>query len=198
MKNLTGALNVLTLKPALEDLENGVAAKEKEYVWYGRLTDLSVLEKAIGKEAQSQASIKQNNGTIRVRKVTENGSVRFVLTAKAWKGRGECDEVSQASSNDLYDVFCKMAGQTMDKVRFKFPGPNNTVFELDMFTNPDGSYKEWCKVDWEVPDVVTDFPPLPFVLEDVIFGGNDDYTPEQRKEVDRLLNKEFVNEIKAA
>jgi hypothetical protein len=49
-----------------------------------------------------------------------------------------------------------------------------------------------------VPDVVTDFPPLPFVLEDVIFGGNDDYTPEQRKEVDRLLNKEFVNEIKAA
>jgi hypothetical protein len=35
MKNLTGALNILTLKPALEDLENGVAAKEKEYVWYG-------------------------------------------------------------------------------------------------------------------------------------------------------------------
>lgn len=186
-------LKILELSPGLEDLENGVAAKEKEYVWYGRMTDLTQLEKATGKEGQSQASVKQNNGTIRVRKVTDNGQVRYVLTAKAWKGRGECDEVSQGSSEDLYNVFCSMAGETQDKIRFKFPGPNNTVFELDMFVNPDGSFKEWCKVDWEVPDVVTEFPALPFVLEDVIFGGNDDYTPEQRKQIDNLQNKVFTN-----
>lgn len=189
------SLNILDFKPALEDLENGVAAKEKEYVWYGRLTDRSVLEKAISTEVQSQASLKINDCTLRVRKIIGNGSMRFVMTGKRWIGRGECSECSHASSQDMYDIFCAMAGQTMDKIRFKFQGPGDTVFELDMFTNPDGSFKEWCKVDWEVPMAVTEFPALPFVLEDVIFGGNDDYTAEQRKSVDKLLNKEFINPV---
>lgn len=189
------SLSILSLTPALEDLENGIAAKEKEYVWYGRLTDLSVLEKAIAKEVQSQASLKINDCTLRVRKVIDNGEMRFVMTGKRWVGRGECQECSHASSKDMYDIFCAMAGQTMDKIRFKFQGPGDTVFELDMFTNPDGSFKEWCKVDWEVPEAVTEFPALPFTLQDIIFGGNDDYTPEQRKAVNKLLNEEFVNQF---
>lgn len=188
-------LNILHLNQGLEDLENGIAAKEKEYVWYGRLTDTSVLERATHSEQQSQATIKQSGGSVRVRKVVDTGVVRYVLTSKAWRGRGECDEVSQAASEDMYKIFCTIAGQTMDKIRYSFPGPENTVFELDVFTNPDGSLKEWCKVDWEVPDNVTEFPALPFILEDVIFGGNDEYTPEQRKTVDKLLNKEFVNSV---
>ena len=188
-------LNILELSSALEDLENGVAAKEKEYVWYGRLTDYSVLEKAIGREVQNQASLKINNCTLRVRKITEAGTVRFVMTGKKWHGRGDCTECSHASSEDMYAIFCTMAGETMDKIRFKYPGPNGTVFEVDVFTNPDGSFKEWCKIDWEVKGVVTEFPPLPIQLQDVIFGGNEDYTPEQHHIVQRLLNKEFVNKF---
>ena len=75
------------LRLGLEDLEDGKKRREKEYIWYGRLTNPEVLQKAARVETQKQSSLKGKGGTIRVRETTGMGQVRYTLTGKAYSGR---------------------------------------------------------------------------------------------------------------
>lgn len=184
------------LRPALEDLENGVKATEKEYVWYGRLTDVEQLKKAVSQETQKQSSLKGKGGTIRVRETAGMGQVRFTLTAKAYSGRGEAQEVSVPVSKDLHEVFRAISGESMDKIRYVFPIEGSELkWEVDVFIDEQGNPKDWVKVDLEVPTETNEWPPLPITLADTIFGGNDLYTPEQRARLDELYGTVFTNKI---
>lgn len=180
----------------LEDEANGVAAREKEYVWYGKLVDTADLAKAAGQELQRQSAIKRDGGQIRVRETISNGVIEYTLTAKHYVGRGDASEVTVAGSKDLADVFRGIAGESMDKLRYTFPIEGTDLkWEVDVFIDLEGNYKGWVKIDLEVPGVITEFPPLPVRLSDIIFGGNDPYTPEQRAQLDELFVTTFNNKL---
>lgn len=180
----------------LEDLENGQKAREKEYVWYGRLTDSSELKKAISQEKQRQSAVKGKGGTIRVRETIGLGQVRYTLTAKAYTGFGDAQEVSLPVSKDLHEVFKAISGESMDKIRYTIPIEGSDLkWEVDVFIDAQGNPKEWVKIDLEVPEEINEWPPLPVTLADTIFGGNSEYTPEQRTKLDELFATVFNNKV---
>lgn len=190
-RGLLGTLNV-----GLEDLENGTASREKEYVWYGRLTNPEELQKAAKQETQKQSSVKGKGGTIRVRETVAMGQLRFTLTAKAYSGRGDAEEVSLPVSKDLHEVFKAIAGESMDKIRYTFPIEGTELkWEVDVFIDAQGNPKDWVKIDLEVPAATNEFPPLPITLADMIFGGNEEYTPEQKAKLDQLYSTVFTNKL---
>jgi CYTH domain-containing protein len=181
---------------ALEDNENGEASREKEYVWYGRLTNPEELKKAAGQETQKQSSVKGKGGTIRVRETVSMGQRRFTLTGKAYSGRGDAKEVSMPASEDMYEVFKSLAGESMDKIRYTFPIEGTELkWEVDVFIDAQGNPKEWVKIDLEVPEETNTWPPLPVTLSDMIFGGNKEYTPEQKAKLDQLYATVFTNKL---
>lgn len=185
-----------TLGIALEDNEDGVAAKEIEYMWYGRLTDFEALKKAAGTETQKQSSLKGKGGTIRVRETTAMGQLRYTLTAKAYSGYGEANECSLPVSKDMHEVFKVLSGESMDKIRYTFPIEGTELkWEVDVFIDAQGNPKDWVKIDLEVPERINEWPPLPVPLTDVIFAGNDEYTREQRAKLDELFATVFVNKV---
>lgn len=193
---LLGGLVKPRLKLGLEDNEDGNTEKEKEYVWYGRLTNPEALQKSVKQEIQKQSSIKGKGGTIRVRETTELGQVRYVLTGKAYTGLGEADECSVAVTKDLHSVFQRITGETMDKIRYTFPIEGTDLkWEVDVFIDLQGNPKDWIKIDLETPGSMDEFPPLPVVLGDVIFAGNGQYTPEQRAKLDELFATVFTNKL---
>lgn len=192
--HLTNILHALRL--GLEDLENGEKSREKEYVWYGRLTNPSELAKAISKETQKQSAIKGSGGTIRVRETIAMGQLRYTLTAKAYKGFGDADECSVPVSKDLHEVFKAISGESMDKIRYTIPIEGSDLkWEVDVFIDAQGNPKEWVKIDLEVPEETNEWPPLPVTLADTIFGGNNEYTPEQKAKLDELFATVFNNKL---
>jgi CYTH domain-containing protein len=184
------------INPGLEDLEDGKKRREKEYIWYGRLTNPEVLQKAAKQETQKQSTVKGKGGTIRVRETTCMGQVRYTLTGKAYSGRGDADEASTPTSKDLHEVFKAITGESMDKIRYTFPIEGTALnWEVDVFIDVNGNPKDWIKIDLEVPDVITEFPPLPVVLADMIFGANTEYTQEQKAKLDELYATVFINKL---
>ena len=180
----------------LEDEANGVTAREKEYVWYGKLTNTADLQKAANQELQRQSAIKRDGGQIRVRETTSKGVVDYTLTAKHYVGRGDASECTVEASKDLADVFRSIAGESMDKLRYTFPIEGTDLkWEVDVFIDLEGNYKGWVKIDLEVPTTITEWPPLPVGLSEVIFGGNDPYTPEQKEKLDLLFATVFSNKL---
>lgn len=195
MKNNAHSL-LRMLNIALEDNEDGTKSREKEYVWYGRLANPAELQKAAGQEVQKQSAIKVPGGTIRVRETTAMGSVRYTLTAKAYSGRGDAEEVSLPVSSDMCDVFKAITRESMDKIRYTFPIEGTDLkWEVDVFIDPAGNSKGWVKIDLEVPEETSEWPPLPITLTDMIFGGNEEYTPEQKEKLGVLFTTVFNNKL---
>lgn len=196
-KTFSSALGGLSLLGfGLEDEANGLVAREKEYVWYGKLTDTADLQKASNQELQRQSAIKKDGGQIRVRETICKGVVDYTLTAKHYVGRGDASECTVQASKDLAEVFRAIAGESMDKLRYTFPIEGTDLkWEVDVFIDLEGNYKGWVKIDLEVPDTITEWPPLPVGLSEVIFGGNNPYTPEQKEKLDLLFATVFSNKL---
>ncbi len=199
MKNLDTSLMGLIdiihpgLKPAMEDIADGKIHKEKEYVWYGKVVDFNELQKSTGQEIQRQSAIKCKNGIIRVRKTVKDGSVNYALTAKAFVGKNERDEVTQEATEEMHNVFMRATGESMDKTRYFFDAGNGLTWEVDIFTDLDGNNKPYCKIDLEVTQDLKDFPILPIKLEEIVPPG--DRTSDQQQFVADLNSKMFVNAV---
>lgn len=186
------------LKAALEERTDGVADKEKEYVWYGQISDFAQLKGAVSTETQSQSSMKGANGTTRVRRVLkDDGQADHFLTCKNYTGNGECDEVTQRTTEDMWKAYRGATKESMDKVRYVFPiEGTNLKWEVDVFVGPDqAGFKPWCKIDLESPTDLTEFPELPIQLNEVIFHPLKQYTPEQDKKVKELYANVFINKL---
>lgn len=193
---LLNSLQHLGLSIGLEDIANGTKSREKEYAWYGKLVNPEKLEKAVSKEVQKQSTLKGKGGTIRVRETTSLGQVRYVLTAKHYQGFGDATEVSLPVTVDMYEVFKGLSGESMDKIRYTFPIEGSDLkWEVDVFIDSEGKAQEWVKIDLEVPEETTEFPPLPVELTEVIFGGNREYTPEEKAKLDKLFKEVFINKL---
>ena len=181
------------LKPAMEDLVDGKVHKEKEYVWYGKVEDFSVLKNAKGSEVQRQTAVKTKNGIFRVRKTVIDGAVTYALTAKSFVGRNERNECSVPVGEEMHNVFMAAVGESMDKTRYFFDAGNGLTWEVDIFTDLDGNPKPYCKIDLEVTQDLAEFPPLPIKLSEVVPPG--DRTAEQQELVNGLNSKMFVNPV---
>lgn len=192
-----GTNNILQqLQAALEDIADGKVAREKEYVWYGRLTDPEQLKKAASFSVQKQSSVKGKSGTIRVRETTKDGQIDYTLTGKAYVGYGDANEVSLPVSKDMCEIFRQLSGESMDKIRYEFPIEGTDLkWEVDLFIDTQGNPKDWVKIDLEVPTEMNEWPVLPVLLADTIFGGNGEYTPEQKAKLDELFSTVFTNKL---
>lgn len=193
---------------ALEEEATGVANDEIEYEFYGRLTDLSILDTSVGKEHQEQHQIyvpktdkNAGDATIRVRKtIKDNNEPEYVLTTKTKGASGsKIDrlEVSIPTTKDGYDQLRIITDGSMRKDRYHFPiEGTDLVWELDMFLKPGAEvgsrdYHEWVKVDLELNTVGTELPVIPFVLEDIITAQKGKRTPEEEAKVEELYNSMF-------
>lgn len=193
-------LNRLSI--ATEEDKSGNALDENEYVIYGILADRSALANAKQVIQQSQATLKYPNGSIRIRRTVENGVVDYISTAKEFIPNGGRKEASISASQAQYDIYCKLAGSTLDKVRYTFPTgviqthqgeEKELMWEVDVFQDESGKDHSWIKIDLEYYEPLTALPGVPVALDNMIFSFKNEYTPEQKDQIKELYSALWPN-----
>lgn len=196
---------------ALEEVADGKSNKEIEHVFYGRITDFSVLERATGdieEHEQWELKIPKTNenatrGGIRIRRtyiVGGRGTDQYVLTTKTYPdGSDTALELPVPTTRENFLQFQALSSRGMIKHRYPFKVEGtDLVFEVDMFLKPgskmlDKDYFEWCKIDLEVTDRSAKIPPLPFELADMIppkaLGP---HTQQQSDQIKQLYETMFI------
>lgn len=163
------------LNVSMEDNASGKAEVELEKVFYAKLLDRNLLSTAREVEHHEQWEIKipktdENGGSgrMRVRKTTKpNAEPEYVLTIKTKHYLGGESEVGNPSSEDAFKQFKLMSPRGMIKTRYVFDIPNLVEkWEVDVFTYPDGSPCDWCKIDLELKTDIRGVPPFPKGLFD--------------------------------
>ena len=166
------------------DTENS-ESQETEITIFGVIEDLSELNnlKDCDKEDHIQLEAKFNsNGKCRVRKTTKGNEVSYVFTIKTKtidKGSLSTNiEYSIPVDEAFFDGFSKVADIKLVKTRYNIVSENSNLaikkkkldtsviveeaslpeilFELDVFTNSDGSLNKVCKVEIEL-DALFDY-----------------------------------------
>lgn len=152
---------------------DGTAKKEREFEIYGRLDDLSVLERADAKEIQEQWGIpvdrndeNAGSGSIRVREI--NDGEKYILTTKV-KCSDSNIETELETTKDNFVQFKYLARSGLRKIRYTFKTENDYAFEVDVFYQSNGELCNWVKIDLEVDESfsVDQMPDLPFEMSDV-------------------------------
>ena len=201
---------------SLEEQSDGLAHQEIEYVFYGRLTDLSELHKASRFEYQEQWEVKipqteQNitSARMRVRETITSISSQptFVHTTKTQsEDQAHPNEVSIPTTEAHFHQYQLISNNGMIKDRYFFPvvgeGTNEElVWELDVYyikgSDPfSNNYTQWCRLELEVKNPNTPIPPLPIQLEELISPTKDGYTEEENKKISYLFEHEFLTSNK--
>lgn len=208
--------NLKELLIALEEQATGKANHEREYVFYAKLTDPSILEKASHVEEQEQWSIKIDktdknycSGQIRIRRTDDNGKVSYVQTVKTpikplQGDTGQSDtsvadasqnmlEVAIDASEDAFKQFKLIADQGMIKTRYTFPIEGTDLkFEVDVFHLANGEKSQWVKIDLEVDKPLESVPALPEGFSEVIYNQKDDQTDEEKQLIRSLYENVFL------
>ena len=208
--------NLKQLLVALEEQATGKASFEREYVFYAKLTDPSILEKASHVESQEQWSMNVEktdknycSGRIRIRKTDDNGKISYVQTIKTPIKPMQADteasdttvpdasqnmlEVAIDASEDAFKQFKLIADQGMIKTRYSFPIEGTELkFEVDVFHLPNGEKSQWVKIDLEVDQPLESIPSLPEGFSDAIMNQKDDQTDEERQLIRSLYETVFL------
>lgn len=208
--------NLKQILIALEEQATGKANFEKEYVFYAKLTDPSILEKASHVEQQQQWSIKIDktdknycSGQIRIRRTDDNGKVSYVQTVKTpikplQGDTGQSDtsvadasqnmlEVAIDASEDAFKQFKLIADQGMIKTRYTFPIEGTELkFEVDVFHLANGEKSQWVKIDLEVDRPLESIPPLPEGFSEAILNQKYDQTDEEKQLIRSLYENVFL------
>src|SRR5574343_1080780 len=126
-----------------EDL-SGKASMEREYVYFGRITDeeKSALEK-YDSDLQEQYGILKPNGTVRMRRTkTADGVETFVQAIKTWQaGVFGKKEAQHEVSSDEFNMFKSIADSGMYKCRYFIPFNDKLKWEVDAMLKSDGSFR---------------------------------------------------------
>lgn len=186
------------LRPALEaEIADGQAHSELEYVWYGKIEDFDILNRAVKKIIQRQSFVLMNNGLIRVRKTIEDGVVSYVETTKLFGAGGVRKELPFPATALKHEFFMRATGESMDKTRHTYPAEGGLTWEVDIFTDLDGNIKPYCKVDLEVSAPLKVIPTPPIKLSDVIFVDPSKGRPDRETQlrIDELNKRMFVNKV---
>lgn len=190
-----------------EDVQDGKLFREREKVFYVRVTDTDQLSGAASRDSQEQWTVKipktEGNaakGNIRVRKVVggnDGAEPQYVLTTKAERNSEDRLEVPAPVTEDMFKLFRQLADTGMIKDRYSFPVEGtDLVFEVDMFLDTSKAeadhtpYHQWAKIDLELKDFNGEIPELPIKVEEVIPGDTTD--PEQRAKITELYETVFL------
>lgn len=177
---------------------DGTIQKELEYVFYGKLSDFTELDKAVSKEEQEQWEIRVKEsaeqpvpGCVRVRKLPGE---QYILCIKTINKESDAkDEVEMETTKDVFEQIKKLATGGMHKMRYVFEiGQGKNVWEVDVYFKPDGTMHEWCKVELEVKEPIDAVPSLPVTMTDTIVNQPRQRTDEENALVDKLMAEVFV------
>jgi hypothetical protein len=172
---------------------------EIEYVFIAKMTDLSQLKGAKSVtvienwEFRSIEPIVRPGqiwGTVRAR--SYDGK-RFTMTVKADEnhnyknGPSVVDEHEIPITRDMFLTFKKLAPTGSIVHRHNFP-VNGLNWEIDVYSDTNGKFYDWCKVDLEVPSVNVSLPEFPINFSRVI---KRDRTPEEIQIVKDLYDNKF-------
>jgi CYTH domain-containing protein len=207
--------NLKQLLVAMEEQATGKANFEREYVFYAKLSDKSILEKASHMEEQEQRSLKiaktatnHASGTIRIRRTDDNGKISYIQTTKTPVKPLERDteksdtvvadasqnmlEVAIDASEDAFNQFKLIADHGMKKTRYTFPIEGTELkFEVDVFDGQDED-APWVKIDLEVDKPLESIPALPDGFSNIIYNQKDDQTDEEKKLIWSLYENVFL------
>lgn len=207
---------------SMEDDSTGVTSKEIEYVYYAKLTDPSILDKATMVEDQEQWNIKvpktdknAAEGRIRVRKTTKGNTVQYVMTMKVESqalgavntqnntsvvtASQSMREVGLEASEDAFEMFKLISDNGMIKTRYSLPVEGtDLVFEVDRFVLPNGEYSNWVKIDLEVKGSLDELPKLPDGFSDVIYNQKDKQTNGEKELIWKLYEEVFLTKNRGA
>jgi hypothetical protein len=191
---------------AFEERADGKAENEHEFVFYAKLSDPAILEKATSKEDQEQWSFKfksfnNHDVRMRVRKTTKDEKVEYVQTTKVFNSTHDdvpvYSELPIPTTEEGFNQFKLFCDNGMIKRRFEFPVTINDktfTFEVDCYFKEDGSYQEWVKIDLELAPEETNLADwislLPSGFTDII--KQSDATDEQKKFISELYSSVFL------
>lgn len=196
-----------TLRPALEEVQDGKLNREVEHTLYAQLSDFEQLQKADSIEGHEQWEIRLPktpqtavDGTIRVRRTIPGDprvegaekAAEYVLTTKTQAKVGR-NEIPIPTTVDHFEQFKQLAPNGMIKHRYVFEVAGTGLkWEIDMFPRQDdpSQYHDWCKIDLEVKDLTTERPPLPIKVERLI-DTPDKRTAEEAAFVRELYASKF-------
>jgi hypothetical protein len=197
------------LNLSLEEASTGNKEVECEFVFYAKLSDPSVLRKAIKTEEHYQIEVKikpddtaPSGARMRIRKTTsESGQVEYVQTIKIDStpdgGARQSLEVATQSCEDAFSLLNGYATYGMHKRRYVIPlemaNPRSWNWEVDRFIDAEGKESDWCKIDIEVPvgTQLSDIPDLPAGFSDVIRNQKGSNTPEEKLTIMQLYDTTF-------
>jgi CYTH domain-containing protein len=206
----------LIYKMALEEAATGVVGNEIEYVYYARLKDVSILDKATAIEDQEQWTIKLDKtpktaspGTLRVRKTTVDSKTEFVLSIKIPQESLQdvniqsntqvpvtiqnMREVALEATEDAFELFKRLSSNGMVKTRYCLPVEgSDLVLEVDRFKLPNGEYSEWVKIDIEVKSPLVEKLQLPEAFTEVVYNQKNEQTQEEKDFVWNLYENVFL------
>ena len=176
---------------------------ENELVFYGKMVSFDEL-KTKASEYQEQYEVKipktEKNaigGRIRIRKTVKGKKdPRYVMTTKTKMPDGSEYESDCKTSEENFIQFKYFCEGGMIKERYTFPveGHTGLKWEVDVFTGTNGLIHEWVKIDLERDDQtieLTNLPPFPIQLTDVITNQNGQRTPEEEAIVRTLYDTVF-------
>jgi hypothetical protein len=205
------------LKMALEEVANGEAFEEIEYVFYARLPEPVKAPTGWGfSEHQEQWEFKiaktdQNGGQggIRIRK-TQRINVRghippeYVMTTKVRRPDGSNEEVPIPTTEANFEQFRMLSDRGMIKDRYEYAISDDVVppglgtglkWEVDFFLKPDGTYFPWVKLDLEVrkrTKDVADLPPFPFQALEWILKQTGERSAEEEAKLRGIYEECFL------
>lgn len=186
------------LIPSNEEAATGVTEKEPELCFYLHATDLQELRGAIAAIEQEQYSMpsfdskKKFLGNIRIRRTrdSKNPNNKFVMTIKN-KTVGDTDSTAYEVTEDIFLQFRKLVdGAGLYKHRYVFTIPDSDlVWEVDVFSDGEGGYFEWVKLDLEYPEgqKPEKTPPFPISYDKVLTHGKDEDVDQIRELYDRYF-----------
>jgi hypothetical protein len=220
---------VKALQPYLKPPSGGMSSKaeEHEITVFGRILNPEVLETLQDFEVHHQLESRmQGGGKSRVRQTIRQGQSTYVYTLKikteSVPGVTTACEYNLPADQAFFEGFKQTAENYFIKTRYRIPSETVTLtvnrpegeavvelpgvlYEVDVYTQPDGTPCPWCKIDIEVDGLLaylsTHYPTLapmrltvstrnlPIQLGDKFI--NEHATPEQRALVDQLFKTHY-------
>jgi CYTH domain-containing protein len=194
------------------EAEQAGETMEVEYVFYGKITDFSVLEQATTREEHEQWGVRiprtgknASEAKIRVRKTTSSdGDVSYMQTIKIRQEvahvLGHQLPVSDRSigvecNADSFEAFSLMSDDGLIKTRYMVPASNGLMWEIDVFKDPQGHNFEFVKIDLELPKgvrVLEELPPFPAGIDILVYNQPDEQTEKEKTLIKELYEKYFV------
>lgn len=189
---------------AMEDDLSGNVTIEKERVFYACITK-QALDKAVSKQVHEQWQIRFNDtdpeGTLRVRKVIDDGSdsVTFTQTVKiknksSTPGDQDHLETTIEITSDMFDSIKLLSTNGMVKTRFVIQTLSGKKLEVDAFPLPSGELANWVKIDYEYKEGDNSDVDFPEGFTEIIDGATTD--PEEKQFISNLYDELFLRKNK--